>query len=207
MWTSSSGCSVTSAPPEAAPSETNMESGWRRGSLRGRRAFPSWLTSSVLEAEGGSAGGGSAVRRRGNTLRVFTVDQVWLLTRFCVSLLTRRRLQTSKLPELLLQPAACGLWSAHLHLSNVSFITPDDSASLKTAGFICRLFKSFLLIPEPNFLLWVHLLKSDFNTLFYCIILYILSFLILFSYTCCFNVVIIVFQIFCFKSICKREIK
>lgn len=201
MWTSSSGCSVTSAPPE-----NQHGVGMEARVPAGTPGVPSWWTSSVLEAEGGSAGGGSAVRRRGNTLRVFTVDQVWLLTRFCVSLLTRRRLQTSKLPELLLQPAACGLWSAHLHLSNVSFITPDDSASLKTAGFI-RLFKSFLLIPEPNFQLWVHLLKSDFNTLFYCIILYILSFFILFSYTCCFNVVIIVFQIFCFKSICKREIK
>lgn len=91
----------------------------------GTPGVPSWWTSSLLEAEGGSADGHSAVRRRGNTLRVFTVDQVWLLTRFCVSLLTRRRLQTSKLPELLVQPAACGLWSAHLHLSNVSFITHE----------------------------------------------------------------------------------
>lgn len=75
------------------------------------------------EARWAEARRGEAGRWRGNTLHVFMVDQIRLLTCFCVSLLTRRRLQTSKLPELLLRPAAaCGLWTAYLHPTNVYFI-------------------------------------------------------------------------------------
>lgn len=73
--------------------------------------------------ERGSLRWSEAGRWRGNALHVFMMDQIWLLTCFCVSLLTRRRLQTAKLPKLLLRPAAaCGLWTVHLHPTNVYFI-------------------------------------------------------------------------------------
>lgn len=86
------------------------------GSSMSPMVFVEIVTASRCRADGGSV-------RRGKTLCMRLVH-IWLLTCFCVSLLTSRRLQTSKLPKLFPQPAAArGLWKPPPPPRNVYFIT------------------------------------------------------------------------------------